>query len=395
MNSIKFAATLALACSAVIGATATAFSLTDLIKQAHETADGALYSATGSLRICAANEVKAWITDPNGVLEKFKASAQSVSVRESDLIFTGSQELADDLNNGNANRCDLVIFGSDVAALRASAFEKAKSTSLAYSPIIYVGQKSKLNAARNFLGKQPTDSLSCLDLAKVGQQRFLGRIDKSASNKVAKLTVEMSTSNSGQAGYFSCVYSTLMATTASDVEQALATPDGAKSEKDIQDFMQNITFLKDKSSGAVISDFIGGGGTQIPGAAHLAVITYEMYLPKIQDAAKTANVEMEWMYPDVGVLNNFPAIIVANPTSNQAKAAKAFLQVAMSKQSQSTLPKYGLHPAIPGIPLADYMKADVGAGDAPTSRANLRKVWDVVGQNANVQASGILNFPNF
>ena len=56
-------------------------------------------------------------------------------------MFNGSGELADNGNNGNADKCDVIILGSDVSALRAADFNRTRSVSLAYTPTVFVGTK--------------------------------------------------------------------------------------------------------------------------------------------------------------------------------------------------------------------------------------------------------------
>ena len=133
-----------------------------------------LYKATGTLRVCAANEVKPWLE--KDVIPAFKENEKAVTIRENDLVFNGSGVLVDNWNQGNRDRCDIIIFGSDVAALRSANYDKNKATSLAYSPIVVVGQKEKLDAAQAYLDKKSGDALSCADLASVAAKGRLGRI---------------------------------------------------------------------------------------------------------------------------------------------------------------------------------------------------------------------------
>ncbi len=90
-----------------------------------------------------------------------------------------------------------------------------------------VGQKEKLDAARAFLDKKPTEALSCGDLSAVASKGRLGRILKQGQTSklpaTSRLTLEMSTSNSGQSAFVTCVYSTFDATSAKEVDEALAT----------------------------------------------------------------------------------------------------------------------------------------------------------------------------
>ncbi len=69
-------------------------------------------------------------------------------------MFNGSGVLVENWNQGNRDRCDIIILGSDVAALRGENYDKNKAIYLAYSPIVIVGQKEKLDAARVFRGQE-------------------------------------------------------------------------------------------------------------------------------------------------------------------------------------------------------------------------------------------------
>ena len=52
---------------------------------------------------------------------------------------------------------------------------------------------------------------------------------------------------------------------------------------------------------------------------------------------------------------------------------------------QENLLKYGLRPAIAGIAPPDYMPLNIGVGDSPRNRADLKKFWDIVGTVPSVK----------
>ena len=365
---------------------AQALTFSDLYKSSVDQINRQIYKAIGSLRICAANEVKPWVI--NDVMPAFRETEKAVVIGEGDLVFDGSGELADHWNNGNTDKCDVIVLGSDVSALRAADFERTKAVSLAYTPTLFVGVKEKLAVAREFLKKQPTDPLSCADLAQVAKK---GRMSRIKQGGVGKLAVEMSTSNSGQTAYVSCVYSELNAESAKEVEAALDGAEGEKRQAALREVMTTIIF--EQQSSAKVKDLFVSGEGQGVGAAHLAIATYESYLPEISKAAAVANVELEMIYPAISILNNFPGFVIAKDGTAAADSAKAFLQTALSARIQQRLAKYGLRPAVAGIPLAPYMNAKIEVGDSPRNRKDLRKVWDVVGRIDQIRAAGTLDFP--
>jgi hypothetical protein len=216
--SINRRAALAVPIAAVVGFSgpAHAVSFSDLYKNSLDAINKRVYRAIGSLRICAANELKPWLI--NDVVPRFRENEKSVIIPEGNLIFGGSGDIADAWNNGNKDRCDIVVFGSDVAALRGTEFERTKAVSLGYSPTVFIGQKEKFAVARDFLKKGPADPLSCSDLTEVAKK---GRMSRLKPGSTGKLTLEMSTSNSGQSGFVSCVYSELNAESAKEVTEAL------------------------------------------------------------------------------------------------------------------------------------------------------------------------------
>ena len=380
-------ATAALIASTTLGEnSARAFSFSDLYKSGYDQLNRQVYRAVGSLHICAANELKPWLmTD---VIPAFREGEKAVSITESDLTFDGSGELADKWNNGNKDKCDIIIFGSDISALRGADFDRTKSVSLAYTPTVFVGVKQKLVAAREFLKKGPTDTLTCAELADVAKK---GRMSRLKAGGVGKLALEMSTSNSGQTGYVSCVYSELGSETPKEVEAALGGAGGEQKEAALREVMNTFIF-EQKSSSKVKDLFLAGEGMGV-GAAHLAIATYESYLPEMTKVAAANNIELETIYPAISILNNFPAHIIAKEGTAAFDSAKSFLQLATNKRVQQSLQKYGLRPAQQGVALAPYMNLKIDVGDAPRNRKELRRLWDIVNRIDAVKAAGILDMP--
>ncbi len=360
------------------------FEFSELWKRTTDQFSSRIYKATGSLKVCAANEVKNWLEKE--VIPAFKESEKAVTVRDNDLVFNGSGVLVENWNLNNRDNCDIIVLGSDVAALRAEAFDKNKATYLAYSPIVIVGRKEKLDAARTFLDKKPADALSCGDLATVATKGRLGRILKAGQTTklpaTSRLTLEMSTSNSGQSAFVTCVYSAFDATTAKEVDEALGTKESEVGEKSLKDFMATIKFDVESSS-QVKDTFVQS--PQGVGGEHLAIFTYESYVPEIKRAASQNGIEVEVIYPAIGILSNFPATIIAKEGTPANETAKAFLKMAKSKKMQENLLKYGLRPSIAGITTPDFMPLNIGVGDSPRNRADLKKFWDIVGTVPSVK----------
>jgi ABC-type Fe3+ transport system substrate-binding protein len=379
---LVFTAASAIAASAP----AHALSFADLYKAGFDQFNKTIYKAVGTLRICAANEVKPWLS--NDVVPTFRQSEKGVVIGESDLVFNGSGELADNWNDANKDKCDIIILGSDVSALRAADFDRTKAVSIAYTPTVFVGLKNKFAAAREFLKKGATDPLSCSDLAQAAKK---GRMSRLKPGGIGKLTLEMSTSNSGQTGYVSCVYSELNAESAKEVEAALDGSAGEAKQAALRDFMGTVIF-EQQSSSKVKDLFIQGEGMGV-GAAHLAIATYESYLPEITKAAAANGIELETIYPAVSILSNFPAFVIAKQGTPAYDASKAFLQMATSAKIQQQLVKYGMRPALQGVQLAPYMNMKIEVGDSPRNRKDLRKLWDVVGKVDAIRAAGVLDFP--
>lgn len=365
-------------------ASAGGFAFDELWKRTKDEFSSRVYKATGSLKLCAANELKPWLE--KDVIPAFKESEKAITIRESDLVFNGSSVLVENWNQGNRDRCDIIILGSDVAALRGGSYDKSKATYLAYSPIVVVGQKEKLDAARAHLGKKSGDALSCSDLGTVAAKGRLGRILKEGQASklpaTSRLTLEMSTSNSGQSAYITCVYSNFDATTAKEVDEALSTKQSEAGETALKDFMSNIKFDVESSS------HVKDGFVQSPlgvGGEHLAIFTYESYIPEIKKAASENGIELEVMYPTIGILSNFPAMIIAKEGTAANDTAKAFLKLAKSKSLQEKLLNYGLRPAIAGIAMPDYMPLNISVGESPRNRDDLKKFWEIVGSVPSVK----------
>jgi ABC-type Fe3+ transport system substrate-binding protein len=386
MSRTRACVTVSLAAVMVAAGPAQALTFSDLYKTSLDAFNKRIYRAVGTLRICAANEVKPWLT--NDVVPRFRESEKGVVISEGDLVFNGSGELADTWNSGNKDRCDIVILGSDVSALRATDFDRTKAVSLGYTPTVFIGVKDKLAAAREHLKKAPTDPLSCADLTEVAKK---GRMSRLKLGSVGKLTLEMSTSNSGQTGYISCVYSELNAESAKEVGEALEGSGSEQKQAALRSFMTTVVF-EQQSSSKVKDLFVTGEGLGV-GAAHLAIATYESYVPEITKAAAANGIELEVIYPAISILNNFPAFVVAKDGTAASDAAKAFVQTATSQKMQAQLVKYGMRPAVQGVQLAPYMNMKIEVGDSPRNRKDLRKLWDIVSKIDAVRAAGTLDFP--
>jgi hypothetical protein len=91
------------------------------------------------------------------------------------------------------------------------------------------------------------------------------------------------------------------------------------------------------------------------------------------------------MYPAIGILSNFPATAIAREGTPASDTANAFLKLAKSKSMQESLLKYGLRPSIAGIAMPDYMPLNIGVGDSPRNRSDLKKFWDIVGSVPSVK----------
>ncbi|PWU17983.1 MAG: hypothetical protein C5B49_07960 [Bdellovibrio sp.] len=379
-----------------IGATAFAFNWEDILGDPVGAVKGEIYRARSAIHICSASELKKWIED--SVIPAYKERS-GIPLKASDITFKGSGELADRLNDGNRDKCDLVIFGSDVSAFRAKDFTKADAKDMANSPTIFVGMKDKIDLARQHLKKQQNDKLTCSDLATVAQIEHAGRIDPE-KDYLGSLTLELSTSNSGQSMYVSCLYSELDAYKPAEVEAKLNDKTSEEAEKRIRDFMKAIKFDVDKS-GDVKDSFLLGEGDGRPGLAHLAIATYEYYLPEIAENFKNNGSEYEVIYPPISILNNFPAMIVAKEGTEGFKTANDLRDFMRSKEMQSKLPSLGFRPAVTGIdvksgPFYGLMNFKERIGRPPASSHALGKLWDVVREvlrSKGPEASEVLKLP--
>ena len=216
--------------------------------------------------------------------------------------------LVENWNQGNRDRCDIIHFRAAMPpALRGENYDKNQATYLAYSPIVAVGQKEKLDAARAYLDKKAGDSLSCGDLANVAAKGRLGRILKTGQTTklpaTSRLTLEMSTSNSGQSAYVTCVYSTFDATTAKEVDEALGTKESEIGEKAIKDFMNTVKF--DVESSSHVKDQFVQSPLGVPAANTWPFLPTESYLPEIRKAASQNGTELEVIYPTIGIFQQF------------------------------------------------------------------------------------------
>ncbi len=90
--------------------------------------------------------------------------------------------------------------------------------------------------------------------------------------------------------------------------RALATKESEAGEKSLKDFMNTVKFDVESSS-RVKDNFV-----QSPlgvGGEHLAIFTYKSYIPEIKKAAAQNGIELDVIYPTIGILSNFPATIIA------------------------------------------------------------------------------------
>lgn len=334
----------------------------------------------GQITVCTATELKDWV---NGeVIPSFKEAAPLIGTK---IEAHGSGELADAMNGGNAMKCDVVIFGSDVAALRWKGYEAAKHTPVAYSATVWVGDKEKLDVARAFLNKPVDARLTCPDLAKVAEQ---GRYSRIKEGGKGKLDVEMTTSNSGQSMYVSCVYSIVDALDPQEVEQKLnANP---ALEDQVREFFKAVKFDVDSTTTLTTKaegEFMHPNGI---GYKHLAIATYESFLPLLTEEFSKQGKQLEVIYPAISILNNFPAVRVTTEGKN-GEATKAFLQFLLSEETQAQLPARGFRPANPKVDYshdaaAKFFNNKIEVGDAPRTQQGLRDLWGIVSGEGKAQA---------
>lgn len=329
-------------------------------------------SLPGEIHLCVAKELRDWIT--NAVLPAFNKRASLISVV---IDAHGSGELANAMNAGNTMGCDILIPGSDISAMRWKGYDINKKIPVAYSPTVWVGDKEKLDAARAFLKKAPGESLSCNDLAQVAAE---GRYSKIKKDGKGRLELEITTSNSGQSMYISCVYSIADALDPKEVEDKLNK--NPELEDKIKAFFNEVTFQQDSTTTLTLQE---EGGFMHPngiGYKHIAIATYESLLPQLDREFIKQGKVMEVIYPSVSVLNNFPAVRITTEGKN-GKATEAFLNYMLSEEAQHMLLLYGFRPANPkvsyvGDPISKYFNSNIEIGDAPATRQLLRDMWAIV-----------------
>jgi len=349
-------------------------------EQAKEAYEGSWDVLPGEITVCVATELRDWINET--VVPRFKEKAPRISVA---IEAHGSGELADAMNAGNSMKCDVLIPGSDVSAMRWTGFDIQKRTPIAYSATVWVGDKEKLDAARSFLGKEPDAPLSCSDLASVAAE---GRYSKIKEGGKGKLDIEMTTSNSGQSMYVSCVYSIVDAFDPAEVEQKLNQDPGL--EDQVRAFFNAVKF--DVDSTTTLTTKAEGGFMHPNGVSynHLAIATYESFLPAIDKKLAEQGKQMEAIYPNISILNNFPATRITTEGKN-GKATKAFVDFLLSAEAQKDLPRFGFRPANPKVdyssdPIAKYFNNDIEVGDSPASQQMLRDLWAIVSDQPKAQA---------
>ncbi len=347
---------------------------------AQETYEDNWDKLPGEITVCAAKELKGWMTEV--VVPGFKKKAPRVTVK---IEAHGSGTLVDAMNNGNTMQCDILIPGSDVSALRWKDYDINSKSYVAYSPTVWVGDKAKLDAARVFIGKSVGDPMSCTDLAKVAEQRRYGRIQEGGKGKV---DLEMTTSNSGQTMYVSCVYSILDAIDPADVEDRL-NADPAKEDL-VREFFKVVKFSVPSTTTLTLKgdgQFIHPNGV---GYKHLAIATYESLLPELSKVFADQGKQMEVIYPSISILNNFPAVRVTSDGKN-GMATDAFVKYITGTEAQQAIVRYGFRPANPLVkygtePAAKFFNTDIEVGDAPSSQQMLRDLWDIVSDDPKAQA---------
>jgi ABC-type molybdate transport system substrate-binding protein len=334
----------------------------------------------GEIKVCVAKELEDWIQQE--VTPRFKQKAPRISVK---IEAHGSGELADAMNAGNSMKCDLWIPGSDVAALRWKAFPIGKRKPVAYSATVWVGDKEKLDAARSFLGKAPGSQLGCNDLAKVAAEGRYGKIKEGGKGKVE---LEMTTSNSGQTMYVSCVYSMVDALDPAEVEAKLnANP---ALEEEVRAFFKQVKFDVDSTTSLTVKpegEFMHPNGIAYK---HLVIATYESFLPQLTQEFAKQGKTLETIYPAISILNNFPAVRVTTEGKN-GNATQAFLDFLLGAEAQAQLPRFGFRPANPKVdyskdPIARFFNNNIEVGDSPSSPQMLRDLWGIVSAEPKAQA---------
>ena len=334
----------------------------------------------GEITVCTAKELQGWMKEL--VVPEFKKKAPRIEI---EIKAHGSGALVDAMNNGNMMECDILITGSDISALRWKDYDINNKSYIAYSPTVWVGDKEKLDAARTFLGKVAGDPMNCTDLAKVAEQRRYGRIQEGGKGKI---DLEMTTSNSGQSMYVSCVYSILDAIDPADVEDRLnADP---ASEDQVREFFKAVKFKVPSTTTLTLKgdgQFIHPNGV---GYKHLAIATYESLLLPLSKVFADQGRTMEVIYPSIIILNNFPAVRITTEGKN-GLATEAFVRYLTGTEAQQAIVGYGFRPANPSVkygdePAAKFFNTDIEVGDPPTSRQMLRDLWDIVADDPKAKA---------
>ncbi len=334
----------------------------------------------GNIRLCVAKELKGWIN--SNVIPRFATKAPRISII---VEAHGSGTLVDAMNAGNTMRCDILITGSDVAAMRWNGYNIRNRTSVAYSPTVWVGDKEKLDAARAYLKKAAGDRLTCNDLVEVSKKRRYSRIKAGGRGR---LMVEMTTSNSGQSMYTSCVYSIADALDPQEVESKLNKEPAV--EDKVRAFFKGITFRQNSTTTLTIKprgQFMHPNGISYK---HLAIATYESFLPQLDKEFTKQGKVMEVIYPRISILNNFPAVRITT-TGKNGKATEAFIKYMMSEEAQRGLLRFGFRPANPkvnysGEHIAKYFNNNIEVGDAPASQQMLRDMWGIVSDEPKAKA---------
>jgi hypothetical protein len=222
-------------------------------------------------------------------------------------------------------------------------------------------------------------------LAKVAEQ---GRYSKIKEGGKGKIDVEMTTSNSGQSMYVSCVYSIVDAIDPQEVEQKLNADPAL--EDQVRAFFKPVKFDLDSTTSLTVKS---EGGFMHPNGIsykHLAIATYESFLPQLAQEFAKQGKEMEVIYPSIGILDNFPAERITTEGKN-GNATQAFVQFLVGAEAQGQLPRFGFRPANPNVdyskdPVAKFFNNRIEVGDAPTTPQMLRDLWDIVSAEPKAQA---------
>jgi len=115
---------------------------------------------------------------------------------------------------------------------------------------------------------------------------------------------------------------------------------------------------------------------------HLAIATYESFLPMLDKEFTEQGKTLEVIYPGVSIMNNFLAVRITTEGKN-GEATEAFLSYLLQEEAQRDLVKHGFRPANPRVdysndPIGRYFNRDIEVGEAPSSQQMLRDLWDIV-----------------